>query len=185
VTTRYRFDLADIRFAAHAFAAGLLSFLGHSPTFLVHGFAGTVEFPDDLAAHPRLELTVPAGGLIAGDDVKPTDRPEIEARMRSEVLETTRFPEVTYRAAVAATEKLAQGRYRVTLDGTLGLHGVSRPHRLTAELGLFSDGLRMRGETELKMSDFGIRPVTALGGTIRLRDKVKLTFDLAAVPEAL
>src|SRR5581483_889141 len=109
---------------------------------------------------------------------------EIEDRMRAEVLETVSFPEVTYRAAAAATEKLAAGRYRVALDGTLELHGVSRPHRAEAELAVFADGLRLRGQTGLRMSDFAIRPVTALGGAIRLKDEVALAFDLAAVPEA-
>ena len=33
------------------------------------------------------------------------------------------------------------------------------------------------------MSEFGIRPVTALGGTIKLKDELKLSFDLAALPE--
>lgn len=184
MTTRYRFDPARSRFTAQAFATGLLSFVGHSPTFAVRAFAGTVEFPDDLVANLRLELTVPAGGLVAGDDVKPSDRREIEDRMRAEVLEPTRFPDITFRAAAAATDKLAPGRYRVTLDGTLDLHGISRPHRLAPELELFTDGVRLRGQTGLKTSDYGIRPVTALAGTIRLKDEVKLTFDLAAVPEA-
>lgn len=183
MTTRYRFDPARSRFTAQAFAAGLLSFVGHSPTFAVHGFRGTVEFPEDRVANLRLELIVPSGGLVAGEDVKPSDRQEIEGRMRAEVLEPARFPDIAYRAAAAGTDKLAPGRYRVTLDGTLELHGVSRPHRAAAELELFTDGVRLRGETGLKMSDFGIRPVTALAGTIRLKDEVKLVFDLAAVPE--
>jgi len=184
MTTRYRFDPGRSRFTVQTFVAGLLSFLGHSPTFAAREFGGTVEFPDDLVANLRLELTAQAGALAATEDVKPTDRREIEDRMRAEVLEANTFPEITFRAAAAGTEKLAAGRYRVTLDGTLGLHGVSRPHRLDAELGLFTDGVRLRGETGVKMSDFGIRPVTALGGTIRLQDEVKLTFDLAAAPEA-
>jgi hypothetical protein len=72
----------------------------------------------------------------------------------------------------------------MALDGTLALHGTARPHRVGVELAMFADGLRLRGETGLRMSDFAIRPVTALGGTIRLTDEVRLAFDLAAIPEA-
>jgi polyisoprenoid-binding protein YceI len=183
MTTRYRFDPDHSRFTVQAFAAGLLSFLGHSPTFSVRSLGGTLEFPDDLVAKLRLELSIAANSLVAGEDVKPADRREIEDRMRAEVLETTKFPEITFRAVAAGADKLAEGRYRVTLDGTLNVHGVQRPHRLTGELGLLTDGARLAGETGVRMSEFRIRPVTALGGTIRLKDELKLTFDLAAVPE--
>src|SRR6185312_12624207 len=63
-----RADILDLALAGmtatvEAVAAGLLSFLGHSPTFAVREFAGAVEFPDDLIASLRLDLTVGAGGL--------------------------------------------------------------------------------------------------------------------------
>jgi polyisoprenoid-binding protein YceI len=184
MTTRYRLDPGHSRFTVRAFAAGLLSFLGHSPTFAVREFAGAVEFPDDLIAKMTLELTVGAGSLAAGGEVKPSDRREIEDRMRADVLETAAFPEIAFRAAASGTEKLAQGHYRMMLDGTLSIHGTARPHRVPVELTMFPDGLRLRGETNVRMSAFGIEPVTALGGTIRLQDETKLAFDLAALPKA-
>ncbi|MDB5307154.1 MAG: hypothetical protein JWO38_1356 [Gemmataceae bacterium] len=181
---RYRLDPERSRFSVHTVATGLLSFMGHSPTFAVRDFTGVVDFEDDLIANLRLELTVGAGGLAVTADVKATDRREIQDRMRAEVLETPAFPDIRFRAAAAATDRLAQGRYRVFLEGTLSLHGVARAHRLDAELEVFADSLRLRGKTGLRMSDYGIRPVTALGGTIRLKDDVKLAFDLVALPEA-
>lgn len=183
MTTRYRFDPPASRFTARAYAGGLLSFIGHSPTFAVREFGGTVEFPDDLIANLRLELTVGAGSLAPGGEMRPSDRQEIEGRMRAEVLETAAFPEIKFRAAAAGTEKLGPGTYRVILEGTLVLRGVSRPHRLAAELTMFQDGLRLRGDTTVRMSAFGIPPVTALAGAVRLEDEVKLSFDLAARPE--
>jgi hypothetical protein len=33
------------------------------------------------------------------------------------------------------------------------------------------------------MSDFRIKPVTALGGPIKLKDEMKASFDIAALPE--
>jgi polyisoprenoid-binding protein YceI len=183
MTPRYRFDPGHSRFTVQAFATGLLSFLGHSPTLAVRDFRGVVEFPDDLIANLRVELTAGAGTLAVTDAVKPSDRREIEERMRADVLETAAFPEITFRAAAVESEKQAPGRYRTVLAGDLALHGVARPLRVGAELAIFADGLRLRGETRLRMSEFAIRTVTALGGTIRLQDEVKLSFDLAALPE--
>ena len=106
MTTRYRFDQEHSRFTVQAFAAGLLSFLGHSPTFAARAFAGTVEFEDELIAKMRLELTVEAGSLAAASDGPGPARREMEDRMRGEVLETSRFPEIAFRAA--ATSRAAR-----------------------------------------------------------------------------
>lgn len=183
-TTRYHFDLGQGRFTVQAFATGLLSFIGHDPIFVVREFTGQVEFEDDLIAKLRLELTISVGSLTLTGDVGQTERHEIETRMRAEVLETDMFPEIVLRVAAAHVERVAQARYRISLDGTLSLHGVTRPHRGEVELAMFADGLRLRGATSVQMSAFAIRPVTALGGAIRLKDEVKFAFDLAASPES-
>ena len=181
---RYRFDPRHSRFTVQAFASGLLSFLGHSPTFDVRDLAGSVEFEDDLVSKLKLELVVGAESLAVTDDVKPSDRREIEERTRGEVLDAGKFPRGTCRGGAADYEKLGPGRYRMLLEGTLSLHGVTRPHRGEAELTIYGDGLRLQGATGLRMSEFNIPPVSALGGTLQLKDEVKFVFDLAAVPEA-
>jgi polyisoprenoid-binding protein YceI len=66
------------------------------------------------------------------------------------------------------------------MRGELALHGVTRPHEQDAQLLLYSDGVRLTGETSLRLSDYGIRPVTALAGTIKLKDQLHLAFDLVA-----
>jgi polyisoprenoid-binding protein YceI len=180
--TRYRFDPARSRFTVQAFVAGLLSAFGHSPTFAVRDSSGEVQL-GDTAQDFELELTVNPDSLELEDRVSASDHQEIEARMWSEVLETSKYREITYRGRALRADTIGQGRYRLVIDGNLTLHGVTRPHRIDAELIVFADGLRLGGGDTLRMSEFGIRPVTALGGTIKLKDELKLTFDLAAVPE--
>jgi|SRR5579883_786590 len=183
-TTRYLFDAVHSRFTVQAFATGLLSFVAHDPIFSVREFTGKVEFEDDLIAKLHLELVIHAGSLTLTGNVGPADRQEIEARMRAEVLETDRFPQIILRAAAVHAKRIVQGRYRMVLEGTLSLHGITQPHREEGELAMFADGLRLRGATSIRMPDFGIRPITALGGAIRLKDEVKFAFDLAASPES-
>jgi polyisoprenoid-binding protein YceI len=184
--TRYRFEPAQSRFTVQAFAGGLLSFLGHSPRFTVRGFAGSVEFPDDEIDRMRLELSIPSGGLAMDDAAEAEHRLEIESRMKAEVLEAAAFPEIEYQAGATKSQRLGNpGRYRVMLVGSLSLRGVGRPHGLEVELAVYSDQLRLRGETSLRMSDYSIAPISTLGGMIRIQDEVKLAFDLAARPEPL
>lgn len=183
MTPRYRLDPGESRFTVRAFASGMLAFLGHSPTFAVRDFSGAVRFEGGTADGLRLELNVRADGLALADPVKDADRHEIEGTMRRDVLETAAYPDVRYEADEASAETMAPGRYRVRIGGRLSLHGVTRPHPVDAELLVFDDGLRLRGESSLRVSDYRIRPVTALGGTIRLKDELRLSFDLAALPE--
>jgi len=179
---RYRIDPGRSLFTVQGFAAGLLSAFAHSPTFAVREYGGEVRL-GDTAESLELELTVNPALLDLQDRVSAADRRDIEARMQGEVLETSEYRTIAYRGGVIEAGTIGQGRYRLVIGGELSLHGVTRPQRIDAELTVFGDGLRLGGGSMLRMSEYGIRPVTALGGTIKLKDELKLTFDLAALPE--
>jgi polyisoprenoid-binding protein YceI len=177
---RYRFDPGRSRFTVHAFAGGLLSFAAHSPTFAVRDFAGQLRWQPEAPADAGLDVTVRAEALQLTDIVRPADRDEIEGRMRREVLETAAYPEVRFQSEQITTVAAAVPRYRLRIAGRLALHGVTRPLTIEAELMHYSDGARLGGEFPLRMSEFHIRPVTALGGAIKLRDELRLAFDIVA-----
>jgi polyisoprenoid-binding protein YceI len=179
---RYRIDPGRSLFTVQAFASGLLSALGHSPTFAIRDYGGEVRLGDTVESL-ELELTINPLSLDLQGRVSASDRREIEGRMQREVLETSVHRAITYRGGVLQTETMGQGRYRLLVGGDLSLHGAMRPHRIDVELIVFGDGLRLGGGSMLKMSEFGIRPVTAIGGAIKLKDELKLAFDLAALPE--
>jgi polyisoprenoid-binding protein YceI len=178
---RYRIEPGRSRFTVQAFSAGLLSVFAHSPTFAVRDFSGEVRLGATVQGL-EVELTVNPNSLDLEDRVSTSDRKEIETRMWGEVLETSKYPEITYRGGAVRADTIGRGRYRVVIEGDLDLHGVTRPYRIDAELIVFADGLRLGGSSTLRMSEYGIRPVTALGGTIKLKDELKLSFDLAGLP---
>jgi polyisoprenoid-binding protein YceI len=181
--TAYRLSPTHSRFTVQAFATGMLSFFAHSPTFGVGDFDGSIVFADETIQSMELEITVRSEALKLLDKVRNADRQEIENRMRGEVLETAANPMIVYRANVTSSDRLAAGRYQVHLEGTLTLHGTSNPLAADAELLLFDDGIRLRGECWLRLTDFRIKPVTALGGAIQLKNELKVTYDLGALPE--
>jgi polyisoprenoid-binding protein YceI len=182
MTVRYKIDPTRSRFTVQAFAAGVLSFFAHSPTFAVRDFAGEITL-DDTVESLRLEVTVAADSLVLVDKVSASDRQEIESRMRREVLETAAYAEITLRAGVVSAERIAAGQHRLRLAGRLSLHGVTHSVQIDAELMVYQDGVRLRGEFPLRLSDYRIGPVTALGGTIKLKDDLKLSFDVSGFPE--
>jgi hypothetical protein len=131
-----------------------------------------------------LEVTVRASSLELVDAVPPADRAEIEGRMRQEVLETAAYPEIRFQATEIATVPLGDNRYRLHIDGLLSLRGVNNHHGFEAEPLHYNDDVRLRGEFPPRLSYHRIPPVTALGGAIRLRDQLRVSFDLVAGKEA-
>ena len=182
--SRYRFDNKTSRFTVQAFATGLLSFAAHSPTFLVADVRGGIDLDGDELNQMKLELTVKSDSLEIIDRVRAADRTDIEGRMRREVLETSSYPEIVFRSGEVSLTPIARGRHHIRMIGPLSLHGVKHRFQVEGELVVYDDALRIRGENPLAMSDYGIKPVTALGGTIRLKDELMLSYDLAFLREA-
>jgi polyisoprenoid-binding protein YceI len=184
MTARYQFDPGHSRFTVQAFATGMLSFLGHNPTFAVIGFAGEIELdPAAPADGIAMRLTVRANSLQLMDKVSASDRRQIEETMWRETLEVSAFPEIVFESTEVAVGSRAGDEMPVRIMGRMTLHGVARPQQIDARLTLYSDGVRLAGEFTLPQSEYRIRPVVALGGTIKLKDALKVSFDLVAWKE--
>lgn len=178
---RYVIDARGSSFIVQASSTGLLSAFGHDPRIAIRGFQGDVEFSPGSATldDARLLLRVRADSLEVTDDISEKDRDEIERRMYAEVLDTERFPDIVY-DCLRVTGSGSMDRYWVALNGEVTLRGVTRTLPITARLNLNGNSLRASGEFAMKQSDFGIPPVTAAGGTIRLKDELKCMFDVVA-----
>jgi polyisoprenoid-binding protein YceI len=180
-TVRYVIDGRGSTFVVQASSTGLLSAFGHDPRLAVRDFQGDLEFNPGASNldDARLRLRVRSDSLQVVDDISEKDREEIERRTQSEVLASELFPDVFYEA-LRVTGSGNGERYWVALDGELTLRGVTRKLPVTARVLLNGSSLRASGELSLRQSEFGIAPVTAAGGAIRLKDELKCTFDIVA-----
>ena len=179
VADRYVIDPMISRFTVKVIATGLLSSFGHSPTIQIRDFKGEIEFNAHAIDQSSLHLVVRTDSLSVADNISDKDRREIESQMRDQVLETSKYSEIVY----STTQVSPQDGSRpndVMLAGRLSLHGVTRPQRIPARLSLTGDLLRAFGEFSLRQSDYSIKPVTAVGGGLKVKDEVKFTFDIAA-----
>jgi polyisoprenoid-binding protein YceI len=174
----YVAEPAQSRLTVQAIAAGMLSSLGHSPTFAVRDFTAELHFNPQAPGDATLRLTIRTDSLALADSASAKDRAEIEGRMRGEVLETASFPEVVYHASVAKADTIAEEWYRLELAGDLRLHGARKPHRMEAQLRLSEVEAHLSGRCPLSQSAYRIRPVTALGGLIKVKDELKFNFDI-------
>jgi polyisoprenoid-binding protein YceI len=178
MAVRYTFDAERSRFTVQAFASGMLSGFAHSPTFAVRGFKGEMQFDPDAPGNASLLLEVRADSLELTDKVSEKDRQEIQRAMQEEVLETARYPLITYRSTQIAATRIADNWFRVQVRGEMRLHGATRPQEIDAQLRLAENELRLSGEFMLSQTAYGIKRASALGGAIKVKDELKFVFDL-------
>ena len=177
---RFVIDARRSRFTVQAFAAGMLSAMGHNPTIGIRTFSGDVEFdPEGQAAGP-LRLTIQAASLEVLDDVSDRDRREMEKLMKSDVLEVAKFHEITYESSDIALKKINESLYTAAILGELSFRGVTHRQPLAARIVDSGDVLRASGDFTLKQSDFQIKPISVAGGALKLKDELRFAFEIIA-----
>jgi polyisoprenoid-binding protein YceI len=178
MAVRYTFDPERSRFTVQAFATGMLSGFAHSPTFVIRAFKGDLQFEPGDPGNGSFQLTVRADALELNDKVSDKDRQEIQRAMRQEVLETSRYPEISFRSTELAVTKITDNWFRVQLKGEMRLHGVTKPHGIDAQLRLAEKECRLSGDFIISQTAFGVKRASALGGAIKVKDELKFVFDL-------
>jgi len=104
--------------------------------------------------------------------VSDKDRAEIQSTMLGpKVLDSAEFHEIRFRS----TEVSRAGENRWVVRGNLTLHGQALPVKVDVER---VDG-RYRGSTRLRQKEFAITPVTAAGGSIKVKDEIRVEFEIA------
>lgn len=160
---------------------GLLSGLAHDHEIGVKSFSGKVVVPEAGASSGSLELNVDATSLTVMDK-KPSeeDKKKIYNSMHSEVLESAKHPKITFKSVSISNLKQTGDGYSLTLNGDLTLHGVTKRIALPVSATITQQQLRATGKYTLRQTDFGIKPYSAAGGTIKVKDEIVVNFNIVA-----
>ena len=160
-------DAAKSTMTVRVFKSGLFAAFGHE-----HEISAPIERGSFHEDNPSVELAVDARKLRVMDkDVGDKDRAEIQETMLGpKVLDTQQFREIRFRST--QVDRLGDGKWLV--HGDLTLHGQTRPVQVKVE----GQNGRYRGSAELKQKDFGITPVTVAGGTVKVKNEVRIEFDI-------
>ena len=149
--------------------------MGHRLTIAMNAWRATVTWAGDDPSAVDLEVDVDSFEVLRGEGgVTPLSGPE-KALARSNALKTLgadRFPSITFRADDIA--KTADG-YR--LNGTVQIHGKSRPQTVDLRVDDGGDSWRMSAETPVRQSDFGIKPYSMFMGSMKVADEVTVSFS--------
>ncbi len=163
-------DPAKSNMTVRVYKTGLFSMFGHNHVISAPIAGGSV----DSAAH-QVEVKVNAAGLRVRDPNTPEkDRAAIQKTMLGpEVLDTEHNPEIVFKS----TAVQAAGRGVWTVRGNLTLHGKSRPVTLQVR----ERNGHYAGSARVNQTDFGIQPVKVAGGAVRVKNEVRIDFDMQLV----
>jgi polyisoprenoid-binding protein YceI len=171
---RHRLGPGGGRITLRTYRSGLAAQAGHDLTIEITRWSG--ELDGDDGAPDRLEARIDLNSLVVKEGiggVKPlSDRDRREIALTAlKTLHADRYPEATFSASKFAPDDRGGG----TINGTLTLHGQSRPLALTVSRN--GDG-RYQAAATLVQSDFGIKPYSGMFGALKLRDAVDVEVDI-------
>lgn len=150
------------------FKSGLFSAFGHNHEISAPIAEGTVHLSGDQS----VALRIHARELrVLDPDVSAKERGDVQKTMEGpEVLDINRFPEISFQST--AVQKKDEQHWVVR--GNLTLHGQTYPVMVDVT---YKDS-RYQGSAQLRQHDFGMTPVSIAGGAVKVKDEVKVEFDV-------
>jgi polyisoprenoid-binding protein YceI len=167
VSSPARIDTDRSILTIHVYKAGLFSAFGHN-----HEISAPIQSGSFSETPPEVELSVEARKLrVLDTDVSDKDRNQIQATMLGpQVLDSEKFPEIQFQSK--QVERLGEDKWVV--HGNLVLHGQTR----RVEVKVERQSGRYFGSVELKQKDFGIAPVSIAGGSVKVKNEVRIDFQI-------
>jgi polyisoprenoid-binding protein YceI len=177
----YTVDPSASEVRLHVDKAGLFAFAGHTHQIAAPVAEGTVEMAVDLSGS-SVRVAFDAAALrVTGEGEPRDDVPEVQRTMEGErVLDVSRFPRITFTSRKIDVTARNGDRLRLRVTGDLTLHGSTRSEQADVSVVLADSRLTAQGTLDIRQTDYGIEPVTAGAGTVRVKDAVRVTFTLVA-----
>jgi polyisoprenoid-binding protein YceI len=161
---------------------GLFKAFGHDHLISANKISGRVLFNEEMLEDSSVDLTVEATSLSVIDPGESDeDRRKVQNTMAGkDILDEERFPEVRFTSTRVKQVQKTHDGWEIILEGVLSLHGVEKQISLPLRVSAKDGELRAEGEASLLQTDFGITPIKVGGGSVRVKNKVRIRFDLVA-----
>jgi polyisoprenoid-binding protein YceI len=163
-------DVRRSTITIHVGKTGIFSGAGHEHWVQAPISSGSFNDSDK----PQVEFKVAAAKMQVRPDskVNAKDQAQIQQDMQEKVLESNRYPEIVFKSTSAT--KTAEGQWR--LEGMLTLRGVSKPVIASVQ----RKGEAYVGQAVLRQTAFGIKPISAGGGTVKVKDELQIAFHIVS-----
>ena len=169
------FDATNTECLIFTYKEGLLSAIAHDLKIKVS------QLQLQISEDHQIEAKFTAGSLRvvnamqAGSEnasaLSDSDKKKIEHTIAEEVLHSARFAEIKF---VSTSVKPAGEGYQI--EGQLSLHGQTKGVAFTTR----REGGRHTAEVKLHQPDFGIKPYSAMLGTLKIKPEITLKLSVPA-----
>lgn len=161
-------DVHTSKLTVRVFKSGIFSSLAHNHEIQAPLSAGTVD-----TSAPSVNLRIESRAMrVVDPKVSDDERAKVQRAMEGpSVLDVARYPEIRFHSTAIE----ASGAASWTVLGTLEMHGESHPIRFAVR----REGGLYRGTATLRQTEFGIEPVKLAAGTVRVKDEVRIEFEIA------
>jgi polyisoprenoid-binding protein YceI len=133
----------------------LVKFTSHTQ---IQDFDGTTKNIDgylyndgnDLASKSDLYFEVDLRTLDTGIGLRNRD-------MREDYLETDKYPMAHFKGKVVNVSKISDNEYKVSADGNMFIHGVTKPLKVNGTMKPSGNGYIINTKFDVKLSDYNIK----------------------------
>jgi polyisoprenoid-binding protein YceI len=161
--------------------SGAFSFAGHTHEVEAPLTSGVVRLDGDALARSTVRLEFNAAAMrVSGKGEPPGDVPKVtEAMLGPQVLDVKKYPSIVFEST-SVTARGALPALDLTVAGKLTIRDMTKP--VTAPVAVKVDGstLTATGKFTIKQTDFGIKPISAGGGAVKVKDELTITFTISA-----
>jgi len=177
---RYHADLARSDFRLELGKTGFLKAFGDDHLIRVTDYQCNVILNEQDLLQSSLRLTIPTNSLqVLDPGMQAGKRAEVQSRMQGpEVLDVAHYPEITF----VSQRLTALGATRFQVEGDLKIRGVTKRVAMDVALTRVDSFWRVQGEARVRQTLFGIKPVSAGGGSVKVKDEMRIVFNLVLVP---
>jgi polyisoprenoid-binding protein YceI len=178
----YSIDSQQSKLEIHVSKEGAFKVFGHDHLIAAKQVSGQAQFDPQKIGQSSVHLQIPAKSITVMDPGESEkDRREVQGTMEGDkVLDVAKFPEITFASSKVSAAKKTSDGWELTLAGKLNLHGVEKPVSLPLHVHTDSNELRGQGELSILQTDYGITPVKVGGGAVKVKDMLKITFNIVA-----
>jgi polyisoprenoid-binding protein YceI len=179
---QFRIDPAATHVTIQVGRSGIFGFAGHDHEVVAPAVRGEITLDRSEISRSRVALEFDATALkVTGNGDPPEDVPEVQRVMLSDrVLDVARYPSITFQSRSIGVEGRSGDRMTLRLIGDLTLHGVTRSVTVPVNASVGPDLISGEGKTTVRQTSFGIRPVTAGAGSVKVKDEVEVIFSISA-----
>ena len=165
--TNVAMDTERSSLTVRVYKTGLFSGFAHDHE--IHAALQQGSFDEE---RQTVEFSVNARELrVIDPGVSESDRSQVQTTMLGpKVLDSERFPEIRFHST--RVQRTGDGKW--TVEGDLTLHGQTHPAKVEVE----GSHAHYRGSALLRQKDFGITPVSIAGGSIKVKDEIRIEFEI-------